>query len=206
MLLRYLKDPANAITVIGLAVSMLGIHLAILDRAALAVAAALWAFFIDHIDGIVAHRTRDRAQETAQIGRHLDSLTDLAGACILPAVILMSLNAYSVLSLAIGTALVVIGALRLAYYEAVRSPGGYFVGVPVLYTAPVMAIVVLLEPLFEELRLGDVLSVVVLILIALQLSTFRIPFTRGWMYAVVGAFTLFGSAALIQRSLPSLAF
>lgn len=197
MLLRYLKDPANAITAVGLALSMLGIYLAAIHRPELAVAAAVWAFFLDHLDGVVAHHTCNRTRETAQIGGHLDTLTDLAGACILPAIILMDVNDYSIVSTTIAVALVIVGALRLAYYETFHSQGGYFIGVPVIYTAPAAAIVFLLVPIIGGTLLGPVLTAVFVLLIVLQLTTIKVPLPRGWMYGAVTLFTIASTALLI---------
>lgn len=200
-MLKHLTDPANAITAVGLGLAVLGIYLGLTGRPELGITAVLWAFLADHVDGVVARRARNRARETAQIGRHLDSLSDLVCECIFPALILMVSNAYSTLSLAIGIAIVVVGALRLSCYNTFGARDGYFVGLPVTYIVPAVAVLFLLSPLIPPTLFGPLLNGAFGILIVLHLSTFRVPVTKGWMYAAVTMFVIAASAVFVSRSL-----
>jgi CDP-diacylglycerol--serine O-phosphatidyltransferase len=144
----------------------------------------LWAFLADHIDGVVAQRTAGRSQQTREIGRHLDSLADLVCECVIPGLILLVVNHYALSSLAIATASIVVGALRLSYYNAFGARDGYFIGVPVTYVVPVLATVFLLSPLLGADRLGPALNVALCVLLLLHLSSIRVPVTKGWMMDV----------------------
>ena len=201
MHLKYLLDPANAITAIGLAISILGIQFAIVGRLELAVAAIIWVFFLDHVDGFVARRSHNRRKGAAQVGRHLDSITDFSGTCILPAIVLINLNEHSTISIVTAVALVLVGGLRVAYYEAFSSQGGCFVGVPAIYNAPVTAMVFMLSPFVSTALLGVLLNAALAILIVLQLTTLRVPLTYGWMYPALAAFTVITSGALVSWSI-----
>ncbi|ASP89700.1 hypothetical protein CDO26_37100 (plasmid) [Sinorhizobium meliloti] len=68
-MLRYLIDPANAITTAGLICSLLSLYLALNGQIELAVAVALWAVLADHLDGDVAGRTPHRHPDMAKFSR-----------------------------------------------------------------------------------------------------------------------------------------
>lgn len=198
-MVKYLLDPANAITAAALGLGVLGIYFGLTERPELGIAAVLWAFLADHVDGLVARRTAGRSQHTREIGRHLDSLADLVCECIFPGLILLVINQYALTSLAIATASTIVGALRLSYYNAFGARDGYFVGVPVTYVVPVLATVFLLSPLLGPGRLGPALNVAFCVLLLLHLSSIRVPVTKGWMYGPVVVFALGASAVLIGR-------
>ncbi|MBV9563484.1 MAG: CDP-alcohol phosphatidyltransferase family protein [Bradyrhizobium sp.] len=198
---KYLLDPANAITAAALGLGVLGIYLGLTGRPELGIAAALGAFLADHVDGVVAKRTAGRSQHTREIGRNLDSLADLVCECLFPGLILLVVNDYALSSLAIATASIIVGALRLSYYNTFGARDGYFVGVPVTYVVPALATVFLLSPLLGPGRLGLALNITFCILLLLHLSSIRIPVTKGWMYAPVVIFALGASAALIGRGM-----
>lgn len=71
-MLRYLVDPANAITTAGLVCSSFSLYLALNGQIALAVAVALWAVLADHLDGVVAGRIPNRHPDMAKMGKSLD--------------------------------------------------------------------------------------------------------------------------------------
>ena len=107
-MLRYLVDPANAITTGGLLCSALSLYLAMAGHLELAVGAALWAVLADHLDGIVAGRTKNRDLNIAKMGKSLDGFGDIIYGAVLPAVIIIQLSQASSLSLATGAALLTI--------------------------------------------------------------------------------------------------
>ncbi|MFW8642986.1 CDP-alcohol phosphatidyltransferase family protein [Rhizobium beringeri] len=89
-MLRYLIDPANAITTSGLLFSAISLFMAVSDRLEIAMAAALWAVLADHLDGIVASRTRNRRPDFAKIGKSLDGFGDIIYGAVLPAVVIIN--------------------------------------------------------------------------------------------------------------------
>lgn len=200
-MLRYIVDPANAITSAGLALSVFGIFLALSGRLEAAVAVVLWALLADHLDGVVAGRTPDRSPEAGKIGKTLDSLADLVSAGIFPAVALIVASGQSVAALIVGATLVLASALRLSYFTAFGLSGGRFVGVPTTYVVPVTALLFLLAPLVEPSAFPWLLGSALLILATLHVTPLSVPRTSGAMYAVVTLYCLSSSITLAARAL-----
>ena len=200
-MIRQLADPANAITATGLVLSVIGVGLAISGQPEIGVAAALWALLADHLDGVVAQRTRGRAPETRQVGKNLNSLADLVSAGVFPATALIVVGGASVVSVCVGAVLVLASALRLSYFNVFGSPGGRFIGVPTTYAVPMTAALFLVRPLVPEEIFPTLLSTAIVILAALHISPIRVPKTAGAMYAAVTIFAVGSSVALTLRAL-----
>jgi CDP-diacylglycerol--serine O-phosphatidyltransferase len=198
-MVRQLADPANAITATGLVLSTIAIYLAIQGRPSLAVAIALWALLADHLDGVVATRTKNRAPETGEIGRNLDSLADLVSAGIFPAIVLIVLSNGSPLSVLASAILVVASALRLSYFNVFGSPGGRFIGVPTTYAVPLTAILFLSRPLIATNLFPSLVTIALVILAICHVAPIRVPKTVGAMYAIVTVFCAASSAVLAFR-------
>lgn len=195
-MLRQLADPANAITGTGLVLSVVGISLALVGQPEAGVAVALWALLADHLDGVVAKRTRGRAPETGEVGKNLDSLADLVSAGVFPAVTLIGVGQGSLLSVVAAATLVLASALRLSYFNVFGSPGGRFIGVPTTYALPVTAVMFLARPLIPAGAFPDLLALALFALAALHVAPVRIPKTAGAMYVVVTVFCVAASLAL----------
>ena len=199
-MLRHLIDPANAITAAGLFFSTLGIYLALAGRPDLGVAAVLWALLADHLDGVVAGRTRNRAPETAGIGKNLDSFADLVSGAVFPAVVVLLVSEMAVAALPVATVLLLAGALRLSYFNSFGlSGGGYFTGVPLSYDVPLLAVLFLLAPLIPADSFPVVLNLSLLTLACLHVMPIRVPRTSGFMYVVVTVFSVSASTILVVR-------
>ena len=146
-MLKYLWDPANAITSFGVLCSSIALCFALAGQLELAVATALWAVLADHLDGVVAGRTPDRDVDIAKMGKSLDGFADLIYGAILPAVILVQLNAVSTLSYFVAAGLLLAGTVRLSYFANFgKSDDGRFFGVPLSYDIPLLAALLLLHP------------------------------------------------------------
>ncbi|TIU17211.1 MAG: hypothetical protein E5W53_26910, partial [Mesorhizobium sp.] len=100
-MLRYLVDPANAITTVGLLCSSIAPYFALAGQIELAVGAALWAVLADHLDGVVARRTRNRSPDMAKMGKSLDGFGYTIYGAILSAIILVQLNSASLVRAAV---------------------------------------------------------------------------------------------------------
>ncbi|ULJ74322.1 CDP-alcohol phosphatidyltransferase family protein [Rhizobium gallicum] len=150
-MLRYLVDPANAITTFGLLCSSVALCFALDRRLDLAVATGLWAVLADHLDGVVAGRTRNREPDKAKMGKSLDGFGDIIYGAILPAVIIVQLNNVSRLSFLIATGLLLAGTIRLSYFANFgKSSDGRFLGVPLSYDIPLLAALLLFRPLLQS--------------------------------------------------------
>lgn len=195
-MIRQLTDPANAITATGIVLSVIGIHFAIAGHPELGVATVLWALLADHLDGVVAARTKDRAPETAKVGKSLDSLADLVSAGVFPAVVVLQVGAASWSALICAAVLVLASALRLSYFNAFGLSNGRFIGVPTTYAMPLVAVLFLLRPLLPAATFVDLLSIMLLVLAVLHVTPFPVPRTSGVMYVVVTVFAVTSSAIL----------
>lgn len=202
-MIRYVLDPANAVTAAGLALSVTGIFLLLEGQPEAAVAVVLWALLADHLDGVVAQRTPGRSPETGTIGKTLDSLADLVSAGVFPAVTLIVVSGHSLAALAIGGLLVLASALRLSYFTAFGLKSGRFVGVPTTYVVPVTALLFLLAPVIGPAAFHWLLGTALLVLAALHVMPLSVPRTSGAMYAVVTVFCIGASLVLAGKALTS---
>ncbi|QOZ13495.1 hypothetical protein XH96_32985 [Bradyrhizobium sp. CCBAU 51765] len=201
-MLRYLWDPANAITAGGLVFSSASLFLALSGKLELSVAVALWAVLADHIDGIVAKWTPNRDPEVAKMGKSLDGFGDIIYGAVLPTAIVIQLSHASILSLATATALLVAGAIRLSYFANFgRSSDGRFLGVPLSYDVPLMALLILLQPFIGAELFEWLINVCFLLLAAAHVASIRVPSPSPAMYAAISIFVVVCSAALASRSL-----
>jgi CDP-diacylglycerol--serine O-phosphatidyltransferase len=198
-MLRQLIDPANAITATGLALSLIGINFAIAGKPEMGVATVLWALLADHLDGIIAQRTKGRALETGQVGKNLDSFADLISAGAFPAIVLIVVGSGSALSITAGGILILASALRLSYFNVFGSPGGRFIGMPTTYAVPLTAILFLFRPFVAAYLFPPLLAIALIILAIFHVAPIRVPKTVGAMYAIITVFCVASSAVLAFR-------
>lgn len=201
-MLRYLADPANAITTGGLLCSSVALYFALHGQLELAVAAALWAVLADHLDGVVAGRTANRHPDTAKMGKSLDGFGDLIYGAILPAVVVLQLNDVSLVSLFVASALLLAGAIRLSYFANFgKSADGRFAGVPLSYDIPLMAALLLARPVIGTHFFLPVVNVTFIVLSLAHVASLRVPSPNRVMYLVITVFAIGASGWLLQRGL-----
>ncbi|WP_084508212.1 CDP-alcohol phosphatidyltransferase family protein [Mesorhizobium sp. WSM3224] len=199
-MLRYLADLANAITTAGLLCSSVSLYLALKGQVELAVAVALWAVLADHLDGVVAGRAPNRHPDTAKVGKSLDSFADIIYGAVLPAVFVLQLSSVSLLSLFTSTSLLLAGAIRLSYFANFgKSEDGRFTGVPLSYDIPLLAALVLAQPLFHPVLFVSIVNVVFILLSIAHLASVRVPSPNRAMYVAITVSAIFASAILLQR-------
>ncbi|MER9337672.1 CDP-alcohol phosphatidyltransferase family protein [Mesorhizobium sp. M0293] len=199
-MLRYLVDPANAITTVGLLCSSIALYFALAGRIALAVAAALWAVLADHLDGVVARRTRNRSPDMAKMGKSLDGFGDIIYGAILPAIILVQVNGASLVSFFVATALLLAGAIRLSYFANFgKSDDGRFFGVPLSYDIPLMAALVLVQPFMLTATFLAAVNIVFALLSVAHVASVRVPSPNRAMYLAITLFAVIASTILVQR-------
>lgn len=202
LMVSYLRDPANAITAVGLCFALLALYFAHTGQLEIALAAALWALIADHIDGIVAARTRNRLQHAGAIGKQLDSFTDLISDSVFPAMLVLQLNGASLLSLALAGLLLLAGALRLSYFNTFGLSGGqHFTGVPLSYDLPALALLFLFRPWIGPELFQALVNSTLLLLALLHVSSLLVPKARGVYLGGIIAFTVASSAALLIRGI-----
>lgn len=201
-MLKYLWDPANAITAGGLLLSSVSLFLLLSQHLDLAVAAALWAVLSDHLDGVVARRTQNRDSHVANMGKSLDGFGDMIYGAVLPAAIVIQLSHASLLALATATALLMAAAIRLSYFANFgKLPDGRFLGVPLSYDIPLLALFFLFQPLIPTEAFAAVVNVFFLLLAIAHVASIRVPSPNSAMYAAISIFAVGASAVLASRSL-----
>ncbi|MFG3594536.1 CDP-alcohol phosphatidyltransferase family protein [Bradyrhizobium sp. RDI18] len=201
-MLKYLWDPANAITIGGLLFSSVSLFFALSEQLELSVAAALWAVLSDHLDGVVAALTKNRDPDVAKMGKSLDGFGDIIYGAVLPAAIVIQLSHASLLALATATALLVAAAIRLSYFANFgRSSDGRFLGVPLSYDVPLLALLFLLQPLIPAEGFAGIVNICFLLLAVAHVASIRVPSPNMAMYAAISVFAVASSVALVGRSL-----
>ncbi|HBR26044.1 MAG TPA: CDP-diacylglycerol--serine O-phosphatidyltransferase [Rhizobiales bacterium] len=144
----------NIFTLVGLCAGLTAIRMAIESRWDLAVAALVFAAFLDGIDGRLARLLK----ASSRFGAELDSLADFVNFGVAPAIIMFSWALEDLHSLGWVAVLVfaVCSALRLARFNVSLDrtdlpawKGNYFVGVP----APAGALILLLPIYVQDLGL-----------------------------------------------------
>ena len=175
----------NIFTLIGLCAGLTAIRMAIEHRWDLAVAALVFAAFLDGIDGRVARLLKAQSR----FGAELDSLADFVNFGVAPAIIIFNWALDDLRSMGWIAVLIfaVCAALRLARFNVAleRSDlpawkSAYFVGMP----APAAAIVLLLPIYAQDLGLHlpslTPLVLIYTLLIALLMVS-RVPTFSGKM-------------------------
>jgi len=143
----------NIFTLLGLCAGLTAIRMGIEHRWDLAVAALVFAAFLDGIDGRIARLLK----ASTRFGAELDSLADFVNFGVAPAIIMFSWALEDLRSMGWIAVLVfaVCSALRLARFNATLDAqlpawkNNYFVGVP----APAGAIILLLPIYVQDLGL-----------------------------------------------------
>jgi CDP-diacylglycerol--serine O-phosphatidyltransferase len=199
-MLRHLLDSANAITTVGLTFAVLGLFAVLSGHLELGIAAVVWALLADHLDGIVAGRMRNRDPANGKIGKQLDSFTDLVSDAVFPAILVMELNQRSPLSLAIAVILLIAGALRLSYFNSFGLANGRFVGVPLSYDIPLLALLFVARPWLDADTFPMLVNGVLLTLAVLHVSTIQVPRATGAVLVGIVVFSIAASALLVSRN------
>ncbi len=202
-MISFLRDPANAITVAGIALSAAALQAILAGRIELAVALALWSMLADQLDGVVARRTRDRGPDIASVGKGLDGFNDLLYGAVVPALALIQATGWLPAAYPIGALLVVVGALRLANFSVFGLQSGRFEGVPLSYDVPLLALLLLGRPWLPAASFGAIVTSGFAVLAVLHIAPVSVPAPRGRSYAVIVLTAAVLSVALVARSLSS---
>ena len=201
-MIRYLFDPANAITATGIVFSTLALYSALSGHLEAAVALGLWAMLADQLDGVVAVRTPHRRQEVSDFGKSIDGFADLIYGAVLPVVIIISLSEYALISLLTGVLLLVCGAIRLSYFSNNGlSLDRCFLGVPLSYDMPILAVLMLIQPWIGAAAFPWVVNVIFILVAVLHVISIRVPAPNSIAYASITIFVVFASAGLGVRAI-----
>ncbi|MEX3937764.1 CDP-alcohol phosphatidyltransferase family protein [Paraburkholderia phymatum] len=179
-MLKYLVDVPNAITAIGLVLAIGAMHLTVNGHPDVAIGVLIWAVMLDHLDGLVARRMKNRPREYALVGGDMDSATDMVSAAIVPGLLAMQLAHGSILSLVSSVLIALAACLRVGYFNNFGLvETGRFYGVPMTYTAPITGLFFVIAKFWTSFSIAAVLPWELIVMAALHVSPYGPPPLRG---------------------------
>lgn len=200
-ILGHVADAANLLSLAGLLGSAAAIVFALNGRFAEAGACLMLAFLADVYDGPVAKRLTSRTDADRAFGANLDSLIDIIGAGIVPAIVLLSYGRFEGWYLPGAFLLIAAAALRLSYFNVngLGPTASHYTGLPTDLVLLTFAALMLLDaPLDRELFRG-VLYGGVVGLAALMVSPFKVrKLEGGWYYVLPLVAGLIGAGHVVR--------
>ena len=186
IILSFVADYANIVTLFGLSSGVLGIYLALMGNFPAAVIAMLWAILFDWYDGTVARRTQGRSNTHNLIGAKMDSLVDIVSLAVCPAMILLSYGDFSAWFFPGALAIIMAGVVRLAYFDVFGvHEDGSIAGLSLDITALVVSLVFLLEGFLDHTIFASLFYAIVVVMSVLHVAPFRMNKMVGrWYYAI----------------------
>ena len=191
VILSFVKDIPNIITLLGLSSGVFGIYLALVGNFPAAIIAMLWAVLFDWYDGTVARRIPERSDILKSVGAKMDSLVDIVSLAICPAIILLSYGDFSPWFFPGTLAIVMAGVVRLAYFDTFGvDKDGTIAGLSLDITPLVVALVFLLEGILDHSAFAVLLYTIIVVLSFLHVAPFRMHKMVGRWYYVITAYVL----------------
>ena len=186
IILSFVLDRANLVSLLGLASGVLAIYFALRQNFPAAIIALLWAVLMDWFDGLVARRMSGRSEAHKLVGARMDSLVDLVTSAIGPAILLLSVGNLSPWFYPGALAIIMAGVLRLAYFDAFGvDEKGTYAGITIDNSPLVVSGVFLLQSFLNSNVFAAVLYSTVVVLAFLHVAPFRTGKVGiGWYYVV----------------------
>jgi CDP-diacylglycerol---serine O-phosphatidyltransferase len=158
---------ANSITILNLTLGVLAIYFVIESELRLSFFAIFIASFIDRFDGLVARKM----QIESELGKQLDSLSDLVSFGLAPAFLLYqsTLHEFGLPGFIFTAIFIICGAIRLARFN-IHEFSGHYTGVPITVAGCLVA----LSYLLNELIPAYMFMFLILILSFLMISTLQV--------------------------------
>jgi len=188
VILSFVVDRANIVTLLGLSSGLLSIYFSLVQNFPAAIISLLWAVLMDWFDGLVARRMPDRSESRRLFGAQMDSLVDLVVSATGPAILLLSVGEFNPWFLPGALVIVVAGVLRLAYYGVYGlDENGTHAGITIDNTPLVVSAVFLLYTFINHSVFEAILYATILVMAFLHVAPFRMGKLGGrWYYAVTG--------------------
>ena len=146
-------DPATALTLTGIALSVLAVVFTARGALAVGVICFTYAGLCDLFDGYVARRST-RTTEQAAFGLQIDSIADMAAFGVAPAYMALHLGLSSPLEVAALIFYMCCAGMRLAYFNVHGTTDDgerrYYTGLPVTYSALVFPVLLLFATSADE--------------------------------------------------------
>jgi len=175
----------NALTLTGLMLALLSATFAVLGQFHAAILCMMWSGVADLFDGFLARRSV-RTELESEVGKQLDSVSDVCSFGFAPAVFAFSYGLREPWYVALLLAFVCANALRLAYFNAVGTSAEgdrrYFTGLPVTYAALFIPVAFLGSLRFESDVMVPALGALYLLLALAMVSGRKVPKPGGLWY------------------------
>ena len=174
IILTFVADWANIVTLLGLCSGVLAIYFALAQNYPAAMIAILWAVLFDWYDGLVARTMQGRSESNKLVGARMDSLVDLVTSAVGPAVLLISVSDFSAWSYPGALAIIMAGVLRLAYFDVFGvDKNGSYAGITIDNSPIVLSVIFLLQSFLSQTTFVAVLYATVVLMALLHVAPFR---------------------------------
>jgi CDP-diacylglycerol--serine O-phosphatidyltransferase len=189
-MLSIVRDLPNLCSLAALLAATLGVYFAIRGTYPAAMIALLWAVVFDWSDGRMARAVKERGADQRALGAQLDSLVDLVGFCVTPALLLLLVGQLSPWFVPGAFVILSAGVIRLSYFNVFGQLGATYRGLSLDNNIYVLAIVFVFQPLISTTVFAVVLYVVLMVLAALNVASIAMPKPGGRSYYLVIGYAL----------------
>ena len=174
IILSFVADWPNIVTLLGLCSGVLAIFFAMEQNYPAAVIAMLWAVTFDWYDGVVARAIPGRSEAHRSIGAAMDSLVDLVTSAVGPAILLLSISDFSAWAYPGALAIIMAGVLRLSYFDVFGvDSNGTYAGITIDNSPIVVSAVFFLESFIDHNAFVAVLYSAILVMAFLHVAPLR---------------------------------
>lgn len=197
-MIKYLFDIPNAVTICGLTIIIISIYFITISKLDIALVLLMWAVMVDHIDGWLARRTKNRKKEFALVGGDMDSATDMVSASIVPGMMTLIISQGTLISLVGSIMLAISACLRVGYFNNFGlTESGKFYGVPLTYTVPVIVLTFIINKFVSGFNLKECLPYILIVMSILHVCPFGPPPVKGMGFLVVFIYALFATYIIL---------
>jgi phosphatidylserine synthase len=203
-MLSLVQDLPNLVSLAALLAAAVGLFFVVRGTYAAAMIALLWAVVLDWSDGRLARAVEGRTADQRALGMQLDSLVDLVGFSVAPALLLMQVGHFSAWFVPGAFVVLAAGVIRLSYFN-VFGPldDSTYQGLSLDNNIYVLALLFAFERLIAAAVFGVVLYGALMVLAALNVASIATPKLGGRWYFVVIVYAVVLSLVFAVQLLPA---
>jgi len=180
IILSYVKDIPNLLSLAGLACTLLAIYYSILEIYHITMIGMVWAVAFDWADGLVARKLKERTATHAKFGGQLDVLIDIVSYGVTPAILLLSYGKSDPIFLVGAFIMIAAAAIRLSYFSTYGLAGGTkYTGLALDNNSLILVSIFLLESIVSNEAFTIILYISGVGLAILNVSGIKTPKLSG---------------------------
>jgi phosphatidylserine synthase len=180
IILSYVKDIPNLLSLAGLACTLLAIYCSILGAYHITMIGMVWAVAFDWADGLVARKLKDRTVTHGKFGAQLDVLIDIVSYGVTPAILLLSYGEFDPVFLVGAFIMIAAAAIRLSYFSTYGlADGTKYTGLALDNNSLILVSIFLLESLVSNGAFTIILYISGVGLAILNVSGIKTPKLSG---------------------------